>query len=304
MKLGDNMTVGIPRSLFYYYSGDIWTSFLDSLNVNYIISSKTNNQIVNLGAKYAADEMCLSMKNFIGHVASLVGKCDYILVPRIDNYGRSNQTCTNFLAAYDIVRNLFPVSILTYNINYVNKEIEEKAFINLGNQLGFDEYDSLVAYKNAVTSVNFKKEKSILKNIEMLKSNNKKVLLLGHPYNLYDDFIGKPIIDFIKKQNIDIVYADLFHNDITRDLSRKLSSTLYFKYNKELIGSILLCEEKVDGIIFLTTFPCGPDSLVNDLVFRKLKKPYLELVIDDLDSHVGFETRLESFIDVLERNIV
>jgi predicted nucleotide-binding protein (sugar kinase/HSP70/actin superfamily) len=300
--MGDNMTIGIPRSLFYYYSGEVWTSFLDNLNVKYILSPKTNQQIINLGAKYSADEMCLSLKNFIGHVAFLVGKCDCILVPRIDNYGRNDQTCTNFLAAYDIIRNLFPVSLLTYNINYLNKETEEEAFLSLGKQLGFSEYDSLIAYHNAITSVNFKKEKKIIKNIEMLNSKEKKILLIGHPYNIYDAFIGEPIIHFIEQQGIQIVYANLFHDNITRDLSKKLSSTLYFKYNKELIGSILLCEEFVDGIIFLTTFPCGPDSLVNELVFRKLKKPYLELVIDDLDSQVGFETRIESFIDILERN--
>lgn len=300
--MGDDMTIGIPRSLFYYYHGEMWTSFLDNLKINYIISPKTNQQIVDLGTKYAADEMCLSLKNFIGHVASLVGKCDYILVPRIDNYGRNDQTCTNFLAIYDITRNLFSTPLLTYNINYLNGETEEKAFISLGEELGFSEHDSLVAYENARIKVDFRKEKVIQKNIDNLKSKNKKILLIGHLYNVYDEFIGKPITNCIQKQNIDIIYANLFHTNITNELSKKLSSTLYFKYNKELIGSILLCEEKIDGIIFLTTFPCGPDSLVNELVFRKLKKPYLELVIDDLDSQVGFETRIESFVDILERN--
>ena len=38
--------------------------------------------------------MCLSLKNYIGHVAYLKDKCDYILIPRIDNYGIENQTCT------------------------------------------------------------------------------------------------------------------------------------------------------------------------------------------------------------------
>ncbi len=296
------MTIGIPRSLFYYYNGEVCTCFFKSLNINYIVSEPTNQKIIHLGSKYATDEMCLSFKNYIGHVASLVGKCDMVLVPRIDNYGRSDQTCTNFLAAADIIRNLFPVRILTYNINYLKGETEEKAFIHLGKELGFDEQDSLAAYHNAITSVKFKREKDILKNIEKLDSKKKKILLVGHPYNLYDAFIGKPVIDFLEEQNIELIYSDLFHDDITRELSKKLSSTLYFKYNKELIGSILLCEAKVDGIIFLTAFPCGPDSLVNELVFRKLKKPYLDLVIDDLDSQVGFETRIESFIDILERN--
>ena len=101
--------------------------------------------------------------------------------------------------------------------------------------------------------------------------------------------------------NVEIIYSDLFHYDITNPLSKRLSDTIYFKYNKDLIGSILICESKIDGIIFLSSFPCGPDSIVNELVMRRIKKPYLNLIIDDMDSQVGFETRIESFVDILER---
>ena len=60
-------------------------------------------------------------------------------------------------------------------------------------------------------------------------------------------------------------------------------------------------KEKIDGIVFLTAFPCGLDSLVNELVMRKIDKPYLNLVIDDLDSLAGMETRIESFVDIIEQ---
>ena len=61
----------------------------------------------------------------------------------------------------------------------------------------------------------------------------------------------------------------------------------------------MLCKDKVDGIIFLSTFPCGLDSLVNELVIRKLDKKCLNLVIDDMDAFAGIETRLESFVDIV-----
>lgn len=295
------MTIGIPRSLFYYHDGEVWISFFKSLNINYIISNETNSRIMSLGNKYATDEMCLSMKNYIGHVASLVGKCDTVLVPRIDNYGRNDQTCTNFLLAYDLIRNLFPINIITYNINLENKETEENAYIKIGNELGFSRQESLAAYHNAITDSTFQKEKKIIKNIDKLDSKKIKILLISHPYNTYDEFIGKPIIKILMDLNVEIIYSDLFHYDITNPLSKRLSDTIYFKYNKDLIGSILICESKIDGIIFLSSFPCGPDSIVNELVMRRIKKPYLNLIIDDMDSQVGFETRIESFVDILER---
>lgn len=295
------MTVGIPRSLFYYYYGNIWTKFFDLLNVNYVISEKTNRNIVDLGRFYAADEMCLSLKIYLGHVASLKEKCDVILVPRVDNYGLMNQTCTNFLAASDIVRNIFETDIITYNINYMNMETEEEAFKELGMKLGFDAETSLRAYNNAIESEKYNNQKLIAKNIDALSQKKLKILLVGHPYNTYDEFIGIPIIKFLEENDIKIIYSDLFDENITEELSLKMQENLYFKYSKNLMGSIVLCESEVDGIIFLTTFPCSIDSLVNEIAFRYLKKPYLELVIDELDSMVGTLTRLESFIDILKK---
>ena len=89
--------------MFYYLNGDITVDFFRNLGVDVVMSSKTNKRIVESGMKYAPDEMCLSMKNYIGHVSCLVDKCDYLLIPRIDNYYTFNQTCTNFLAARDII---------------------------------------------------------------------------------------------------------------------------------------------------------------------------------------------------------
>ena len=114
----DKLKIGIPRSLFYYQNRYMWKYFFEKLGCELITSRKTNNEIIKLGDKYSNDEMCLSMKTYLGHVATLINNCDYILVPRIDNYGLKRQTCTNFLAAFDIVNNLFDSKILNYNINY------------------------------------------------------------------------------------------------------------------------------------------------------------------------------------------
>ena len=82
-------------------------------------------------------------------------------------------------------------------------------------------------------------------------------------------------------------------------MSKKISSDLYWKYSKEIVGSFYLSKAKIDGVVFLTTFPCGLDSLVNELLMLKLDIPYLNIVVDDLDGINGLETRIESFADIL-----
>ena len=112
-----------------------------------------------------------------------------------------------------------------------------------------------------------------------------------------------PITNYLEQNDCEVIMCNRLPAISTNSLSKNLSNTLYWKYNKESIGSIPLCEEKIDGIILISSFPCGPDSLVNELVVRRVKKTILNLIIDDLDSFSGIETRLESFIDILKQKI-
>lgn len=290
------MTIGIPRGLFYYYFGDMWCLFFGKLGINYIVSPETDRFIKSLGSKYSSDEMCLSMKIYIGHVAYLVDKCDMVLVPRIDNYGRFNQTCTNFLACYDIINNLFDIDIVDYNISYTDGDTLKKAFFSIGKRLGKSRSEVRDAYYYSLYKSNKIRKSKIIDNMNKLNLSGKKVLLVSHPYNTYDSSIGMPVIKYLESIGCSVIYSDLFDSD---EEGYKLSSGLYWKFSRSIIGSIELCNDKVDGIIFLSSFPCGLDSLVNDVVIRKVKGKCLNLVIDDMDAFAGIETRLESFVDIV-----
>lgn len=295
--------VGIPRSLFYYYYGDIWKSYLSSLKIPYIISPKTNKSIMERGIKRAGDEMCLSLKNYLGHIDYLLDKCDLILVPRISNYKTNNQTCTNFWASYDIVNNTFNKEILTYNIDLEKSDTLKKGLYKIGKELGKEKKEIKKAYKKAIYEHNLIKNKNIEITNNKLKSKKTKILIVAHPYNTYDTMIGQDIINYLEKENVEVIYSDKFDSNKTQKLSKKISKNLYFKYSKENIGTIIYAMDKIDGIIFISSFPCGPDSLVNELTIRKIKKPNINLILDTDMSFTGIETRLESLLDVIRGNI-
>ena len=157
--------VGIPRGIFYYYYKDIWTNFFDALDVPYIISPKTNKKIMKLGVKHANDEMCLSMKVYMGHLFYLKDKCDYLLVPRIDNFKCNNQTCTNFLALYDIVSNAVDNPILNYNIDLEKNKNLKKGLYDIGFKLGKSKKEIKKAYKYALKEYKDRRKVEIKKNI-------------------------------------------------------------------------------------------------------------------------------------------
>ena len=295
--------VGIPRSLFYYYYKDIWKVFFRELGVSYVVSPNTNKEIVDRGMKIAGDEMCLAFKNYLGHVDYLKDKCTYIFVPRICNYGSDNQMCTNFFAAYDIVNNLFDNKIISYNIDLSEGFTLKKGLYDIGKFFKKNDSEIKKAYKIALAEYEMIKMKDIEINLRKLSSDKTKILIVSHPYNIYDSMIGRDIIKYLKKEDVEIIYSDKFREGVCAKLSKKISPDLYFRYSKQNIGSIIYTSGKIDGVIFLTSFPCAPDSLVNELAIRKIKIPNINMVVDASSSFTGMETRLESFLDVLRGNV-
>ncbi len=296
------MIIGIPRSLFYYRYQTLIRTFFKELDIDYVISDPSTKKTLEEGKKLAPDEACISLKLFLGHINNLKDKCNYIFIPRIESVKKDEKVCTNFYLLYDLVNNLFDMNILDINIDQTNSKSEKSAFIELGLFLGFSYNKTVNAYKKAKEKEKKVKNNLLLKQTNILMNKNKKVLLVGHPYNIYDELVGKPIINFLEKNGIDVVYADIYDDkDIEKDV-QTISSDVYFTFNKELIGGIAKYKDNVDGIILVTSFPCGPDSLINELIIRKVKdKPIINIIIDESNSDTGLLTRLESFIDIITK---
>ena len=115
-------TIGIPRAFLYYRYKILWKTFFRNLGFKLIVSDKTTKQTIDIGKKYSIDESCLASKIYIGHVYNLLNKCDYILIPRVCNYGKEENVCVKFNANYDIIKNTFTnIKIIDYNIEKTKK---------------------------------------------------------------------------------------------------------------------------------------------------------------------------------------
>lgn len=298
------MTVGIPRGLLYYKYNDLWKTFFHELNIKTIYSPETNNQILENGKFYSIDESCLSLKIFLGHVSFLINKCDYILIPRIVCINKGEKMCINFSALYDIVKNIFKIKILNYNIDIKKGDTEEKAFIKIGKELGKNTKETKNAYNKAKIIFDRINKEKFFHQINLLnKSNKNKILIVSHPYNTYDKLIGEAVVKYLKDLNIEVIYADIYEKQIEENY-KSISSKVYWTYNKELLESIIFYYKKVDGIILLTSFPCGPDSLTNEMCIRKLNIPITNIIIDELYGEAGLQTRIESFVDIINQKKV
>lgn len=299
------ITVGLPKGLLYYRYHMLWKAFFDALEVPYITSDESHLAILDAGKKVCVDEACLSLKLYMGHIASLQDKCDYILIPRIFSLEKTEQVCTNFNCLYDLTHTLFPnLNILHYNIDVKRRHKEKSGFIKIGKELGFSMLEANRAYLLAKeVEKNYQLQQS-KRAEEKLASSHLKILLLGHPYNLEDAMIGKRITNYLKESQIDIIYSHDIPKKQVDIYSKKISPRVHWTMNKELLAAFMYYKDRVDGIIAITAFPCGPDSLTNEMILRKRgTSKVLLLTFEDLSSDVAVMTRLESFLDMLKGGI-
>ena len=298
------MTIGIPKAFLYYRYRYLWETFFEELGCEILVSPDTNKGTIKTGAEHSIDESCLSSKIYMGHVEWLIGKCDYILIPRVASYSRDQIVCSKLWSAYDVVQNVFRdrgVKILDYNIDYVKNKTEFMAFMRMGRRLKKKRFSILRAYFMAKQAEKMMNERRITEQKELLKPDGKlKILLVSHSYNINDPFIGRPISERLAALNATPVIAEIVERTAAVQKAREISPTLKWSYNQELLGAIALYKEDVDGIILVTAFPCGPDSLVNEVIIRRIKdKPIISLVVDEQEGMAGLETRIESFIDII-----
>ena len=255
------------------------------------------------GSHYAIDENCLSSKLFFGHVSALEGKCDAVFVPRIANYGKDGVMCSRFEALYDMAVNTFrdhDIDFVTCNVDIQQKCPEEQAYIMLGVSLGASETKAREAYQKSYQAWQAAQKAHIAEEEARLHDDRIKILVVGHSYNLYDEYIGKPILKGIEQLDAVPICSDAVDLKQAQEDSLNICKSVPWIMSRELLGSIAKYHNDVDGIILLTAFPCGPDSMINEMIIRRIKdRPILNLLLDSQDGNAGIETRLESFIDII-----
>ena len=297
------MKIGIPRALLYYRYHVLWETFFHELGMETVLSPHTNKTILEAGNHYSIDENCLSSKLFFGHVSTLEGKCDAIFVPRIANFGKDGILCSRFEALYDMCTNTFrdkDMKFITCDVDIQQKKPEKEAYILLGTELGKSRSEAEEAYRKAHEAWELDIQNNISLQEQRLSSDKIKILVVGHSYNLYDEYIGKPILKGIERLDATPICSDAVDLKQAQEDSLHICENVPWIMSRELLGSICKYHDQADGIILLTAFPCGPDSMINEMIIRRVKdRPILNLLLDSQDGNAGIETRLESFIDII-----
>lgn len=300
------MTVGVPRSLFFHTEGTLVSAYLEALGVTAVMSPPTDRRIFERGVTLAVDETCLPAKIHLGHVDALRGKADTVLVPRYGILPRAHgEMCVKFWGVYDVTRNTFPdLPILSYDVDASWGDTETRALTRLGRGLGASPIAARVAL-GAARRIAVSARASLVRAQERAlaaASGRPVILVAAHTYILDDEMMGAPVIRLLEKQGVTVMRSDRLPNVAQlRKSALRFSPGLKWAYNREQLGAVAEMRDSVDGIMVLLSFPCGPDSLVAELVQRKVREtPVCVIVLDELTATGGLQTRVESFCDIVK----
>lgn len=323
------MKVGVPRALHYYRYYPVIKAFFEALDVELVITAPTTRPTMDAGVSSVVAETCLPLKAYVGHVIELAGKVDYVFVPSVKSVERGLYNCVKLFALPDQIRgaieNVPPVLDVLFDVNLGRKTLYRELY-SMGCRIGasrrrVDRAIELALSEYYRFSRLLRKGLTLLEAMDVLDGKRTErefdiaevspdepvVALIGHPYNLCDDYINHNIVKKLRAMGLRILTADAAAPERLNEGVARIIGSPYWMNEKEITGAAghYMYDPNTDGLIIITCFGCGPDSMMIDAVQRIAKRgncnPILAITMDEHTGETGMVTRLEAFVDTLRR---
>lgn len=326
-KTAEEKVIGIPRAMSFYHNYPFYYGFFNDLGIKIILSDVTTKQTMSEGAGLVVTETCLPIKVYIGHILNLINKGVHtIFVPSLQSIANKIYNCSKIRGLPDLVRNVIKedINIIEATLDKSEKNrglyeflseavkpfgITDMKLIKKASKAGWRCYNNF--HVMTKSGMPYAKALSYALQGKVVIGNKTKeypisVALVGHGYNLYDDRVCMKIFDKLEKMDVEVCTSLQLSDEQLDEGIASLGNEKYWANEDEVTGSAghYLKDNKVDGIITITAFGCGPDSLMVERITRRAKqfnKPLLNLTIDEQTGEAGFVTRLEAFVDMLFR---
>lgn len=309
--------VGIPRALSFYRDFPLWRAFLEGLGAEVVLSPPTTRATLEAGAAYTVPEACLPLKLFCGHVQTLIGQCDFLLVPSILRIGRAATNCAKLIGLPDMlqatmehlppliapsvdlsegIRSLLSITLQVSRWFTLNPLVVREAALNAWETYTRTRESLRVGQ---ITPADFwtscpHESGSINSTVQ----DPITIVVVGHPYVLYDSFVNHNLLRRL---------AQMGTNVLTPEKLAVKPGTDYWAFEYEFVGAAQAAVQQaasVDGLLAAFAFGCGPDGVMLEQVRQiatEAHLPLLALAFDEHSGEAGFVTRLEAFLDLIVR---
>jgi predicted CoA-substrate-specific enzyme activase len=305
-------SVGIPAALYLWEDVQCWQRFFDIFGIRTVTSAAWRDA-VNEGKKLSGAEFCAPMAGLHGHVRYLLDRADYVFLPYyLENQERRSparrQYCYYSQFAPSLVSGLSPepgrVLMPVVNSLYGNLYRVKQLCAMLKGITGrrINPLEVAQAHERAFAP----KEEALSRlrwvfESEMDQASDVCVVLLGRPYTVLSPSMNKAIPDIFSAFGVKTFFQDMLPEmpETAAGLS-SLLSRVHWHYAARIIEAAAKVIQ-MPGLypVFVTSFKCAPDAFVKNVLQDMTaaeEKPYLVLELDEHDSSIGYETRIEAAV--------
>jgi predicted nucleotide-binding protein (sugar kinase/HSP70/actin superfamily) len=305
----------------------MWQTFFGELGVEVVVSTPTTQAMLTAGSSRVVTETCLPVKVFVGHVLSLVEKCDYVFIPAVRSVASKVYNCAKFLSLPDLTRAVIPESppILDIDIDInLGKKRLCQAIDTLGKHFTRSTSDikqaAMAAWQVYQDYLGLMEDHSLTppRAIESISGTSEvepeaphrpdqaTIAIIGHPYLLYDEHVNHRLIHRLEQAGSRVVTPEMLTAREIGSATTAMVGRAYWTYEGEVVGAGgRYLQNGADGVIGVMAFGCGPDSVMMNMVERRaagLKTTsFMTITLEEHTAEAGIVTRLEAFLDMIER---
>lgn len=310
--------IGIPMSLPLVEYLPLWEDFFSRLGFETVISPQEKDMLKR-GKRVAQAEFCAPIALAHGHVDWLRERnVDFIFLPiMLHGPKQHEEDKHNFFCYYTsyapvVLKNsqafkekkkwLSPLVDFQADLLSISRSL----FHSLGRPLSLAFKAILQAFTESWNRYFLLEQnltdygKQALSELE--GTDAFAVVLLGRPYNLLDRHLNQGLPDLIQQYGVRVLTQDMLDlSSVSLQFAGDLSKRVHWHYGKTILKAteVVLRHPKLFPV-YITNFRCSPDAFITTY-FRELMerqgKPYLVLLLDELSSDVGYQTRIEAALE-------
>lgn len=323
----DFLKIGIPRALLFQFYYPLWRSLFERLGCQVVVSDTSTKNLVQKGIAVTVPEICFPIKIYNGHVINLIEKdVDYIFCPRFVHIEKGYWFCPKYIGLPELVWKTIPeAKLLVIDIDCRREDTADlKCYMPMAKKLGVSSHKFKQALKGAIAD--FEKFRDLcirgltLDEAAEVMFEGKKfedfkipkyettIGLLGYIYNVYDPFISMNIIKKLRELEVNVITFDMLDpKDLLKHRSEE-TRRIFWTFPDKLYqaATVMIKDMNVQGLIHITAFGCGPDSIVGKEIehdYADSGVPFMTLRIDEHTGESHLQTRIEAFTDMIKRKI-
>ncbi len=288
--------IGIPRCLWYFLHPGLWEAFFCELGLPVVQSGATWRETIACAGLISEAEHCLPVKIHDAHLHQLAeAGVARVFVPRVLSTMPRHIACPKLGALPDCA-----IAQFGHRLSVVSVELDEArvglrySLLELAGTLGVRGSQARAAAEAGLAALAAQRRRWREQTGAMGEGSGRRILLLGHPYNLYDPYVSDPVTGKLRACGADFSLVDYTRSRVVPEPLKWDACSLMYNALRELQPSACA------GVIQLSSFNCGCDSMAMEFYRDRLKRkgiPYMRLVLDEYEGRAGLDTRLEAFVD-------